>query len=155
RSDDAGQSFSPNAKLAVSSGAGRKDHGIVEREQFVQPHVASDFDIAEEVNAIAREHAIKDARHVFCALVVGCYAVPDKPEWNRKLFQDVDECVRNNPKQVVGEVTTRRTAANDCNMHKKRSGVAAGAAPTVMNAVPGACAPGSKIKAAAARLPWS
>ena len=116
RADHARQIFTRNSELAIAGGAGREYNGIVERQKLRQLHIAADSDIAEEADAVARKHAIENARHGFRALMIGSDAVTDEPERHRKLFQDVDGSVGNEPQQMIGEITTSRPAADDGNV---------------------------------------
>ena len=100
RADDARKFFAWNAEPPIAPGARCQHHRIVERHQLFKPNVTANFDIAEEADAFAREHAIEHPRHRLRALMVGSNSVANQSERHGQPLEDVDGSVGNQSKQV-------------------------------------------------------
>ena len=113
RAEDAGKFLARNVEASIARGAGCQHDDIVERHQLLKLNVAANFDIAEKTYAVAVEHTVEHTRHCLRALMVRSNPIPDKSEGHRQPVEDVDGSIGNQAKQVVCQVTTRRTATDD------------------------------------------
>src|ERR1035437_6980727 len=113
RANDTGKFLACNVETAIARGAGCQHDYIVERHQLLKLNIAANFDIAEKAYAVAGQHTVEHTRHCLRALMIRRNSIPAKSEGHRQPVEDVDGSIGNQAKQVVCQVTTRRTATDD------------------------------------------
>ena len=113
RAEDARKFLARNVEAAITRGASGQRHRIVERHQLFKIQIAANFDVAEKADAVAGEHAVQYSRHRLRALMVWSNPIPHKSERNGQPFENIDGSIGNQAKQIVRQVTTRRTATDD------------------------------------------
>src|SRR5271166_525223 len=112
---DAWQVLAGNPKLSVASCSGGEHNHVIKRRQFVKTNIASNFDVTQEVHRLTRQHAIEHSRDGLGTLMIGCHAVTTESERHRQPLQNVDGHIRNQAEQLVRQIASRRTAADDGN----------------------------------------
>ena len=113
RADHARQCFSGNSQTPIARRPGCQDNRIVERQQFTQTHIATDFNVPEKAVTVARQNAIEDAGHGLGALMIGSDTVANQAEGHRQLLENIDGRVRHQPQQMVRKIAAGRPRADD------------------------------------------
>ena len=79
-----------DVECAVVGGAGREDHGVVVRLEFVEGDVGAVVDVAEQSHLRLVEHLVQCRDDALDTRVVGGDAVPDQAERSRHPLVEID-----------------------------------------------------------------